>query len=133
MSTQVAIPEPRTKSRRAFWIRQTVLWHWMSSAVCLGAMVLFTVTGITLNHAADISSIPVVTRSKAQLPAELLTRLSQSPKDGKHALPPDLARWLAQNPDSDLGLMILGHLRARDLDIEGQVGGSQLSGDESRW
>lgn len=101
MSTQVAIPEPRVKSRRAFWVRQAVLWHWTSSAVCLGAMVLFTVTGITLNHAADISSVPVVTRSKAQLPNELLARLTQSPKDGRHAVPPDLAGWLAQNtPES---------------------------------
>ncbi|WP_254722096.1 PepSY-associated TM helix domain-containing protein [Gilvimarinus xylanilyticus] len=30
------------------------LWHWVSSAVCLVGMLLFAVTGITLNHAHQI-------------------------------------------------------------------------------
>ena len=31
--------------------RTTHLWHWISAAVCFAALALFTITGITLNHA----------------------------------------------------------------------------------
>ena len=31
--------------------RTTHLWHWISAAVCFAALTLFTITGITLNHA----------------------------------------------------------------------------------
>ncbi len=90
-----------TAARRAFWIRQTILWHWTSSAVCLGAMILFTVTGITLNHAADIPATPVVTRQQTPLPQHLHAVIAQLPQDGKHAVPPKLAAWLNDRiPDS---------------------------------
>jgi len=36
------------------------LWHWISAAVCFAALTLFTVTGITLNHATAISATPAV-------------------------------------------------------------------------
>jgi hypothetical protein len=42
-------PDPR---RRAFWLKHLYRWHWISSAACLIGMLLFTVTGLTLNHAA---------------------------------------------------------------------------------
>ncbi|MCU4676525.1 PepSY-associated TM helix domain-containing protein [Catenovulum sp. 2E275] len=51
--------------------------HWISSAICLIGMVLFSVTGITLNHAADIEGKPVVTQLEAQLPQALLTQLKK--------------------------------------------------------
>jgi hypothetical protein len=33
-------------------------WHWINSAVCLIGMLLFAVTGLTLNHAAKIEAKP---------------------------------------------------------------------------
>ena len=42
--------------RRMQLYRTTHLWHWISAAVCFAALVLFTVTGITLNHASAISA-----------------------------------------------------------------------------
>ena len=51
------------KSRKAFWLKQLHMWHWMSSAVSLIGLLLFAVTGFTLNHAADIEATPVVTEA----------------------------------------------------------------------
>ncbi|HAS28949.1 MAG TPA: hypothetical protein DCS56_02430, partial [Alcanivorax sp.] len=47
------------KKTKARWLKQLHQWHWISSALCLISMVLFSVTGITLNHAADIDAQPV--------------------------------------------------------------------------
>ena len=67
-----ATPAPKaTPSRRSFWIRQNILWHWVSSGICLGGMLLFTVTGITLNHASSISASPVVTQTMTPVPPAL--------------------------------------------------------------
>jgi uncharacterized protein len=51
------------------------LWHWISAAVCFAALTLFTITGITLNHASAISANPVVTSGNAQLPGVLHAQL----------------------------------------------------------
>lgn len=96
-------PERRSHSRRAFWIRQAVVWHWMSSAVCLGAMLLFTVTGITLNHAAQISSTPEVTKRKAQLPGKMAASLREPHPAGQHPVSAELLTWLlTQFPEKRL-------------------------------
>ena len=68
-------------------------WHWISSAVCLLGMLLFAVTGITLNHAEDIKVTPVVHSvelelSEAQL--QLLTAVDHGP------LPFSFRQWLWQ-------------------------------------
>ncbi|MZE43442.1 hypothetical protein GTY49_10850, partial [Streptomyces sp. SID5477] len=44
---------------RSFWLKQLHSWHWISAAVSLVGMILFAVTGITLNHAASIPAEPV--------------------------------------------------------------------------
>lgn len=82
-----------TPSRRSFWARQITLWHWVSSGICLGGMLLFTVTGVTLNHSGSISATPVVQQITAPLPPNI--RIPSSPAEGKHPLPADLADWLA--------------------------------------
>jgi hypothetical protein len=71
-----------------------IQWHWVSSAVCLVGMILFSVTGITLNHAGQIESKPVVVRKTAVLPQDLLSALGRSSPEKSAPLPPDLARWL---------------------------------------
>ena len=85
---------PTKKSRRAFWLKQLHMWHWMSSAISLIGLVLFAITGFTLNHAADIEGSPVVTQKAAQMPAAVLGKLGADPADGKGALPKPVAAWV---------------------------------------
>lgn len=80
------------------WLKNLHQWHWISSAVCLLGMLLFSITGITLNHAAQIEAHPVVTRHRARLPAPLtaeLHRFAASHDGAKVALPDTTERWLA--------------------------------------
>src|SRR5690606_22832113 len=67
---------------------------WISSAVCLVGMLLFTATGITLNHAARIEASPQVDNRIVQLPAPLLQALAGAPQEGAAPLPPAVAAWL---------------------------------------
>ncbi len=69
-------------------------WHWISSAICLVGMLLFAITGITLNHAADIKATPEIITKEAQLPAEILAAISV-PDAEKAPLPKTLRTWLA--------------------------------------
>lgn len=86
----------RKKARRAFWLRQVYSWHWISSGICLVGMLLFAVTGITLNHAADIAAEPVVTEIEATLPPEILGTVAAPPEAGAAPLPPALRQWLEE-------------------------------------
>jgi len=67
-------------------------WHWISSALCLAGMLLFAVTGITLNHAADIEAKPRVRSLELQLPDELLDLLPATAEQEVLAEP--LHLWL---------------------------------------
>ncbi|KAB7647757.1 PepSY-associated TM helix domain-containing protein [Polymorphobacter fuscus] len=93
------MPDPKAPlgkprlSRKAFWLKQLHSWHWMSSAVSLIGLLLFAITGLTLNHAADIEARPVVTAANAVLPPALLPLLATG-GDGKKPLPPQVAEWL---------------------------------------
>jgi len=82
------------QQRRAFWLKQLHQWHWISSAACLVAMLLFAATGITLNHSAQIEAHPQVTSKQAQLPKELLAQLSAQQHRDKDAVPAPLKTWL---------------------------------------
>ena len=50
-------------------------WHWISGAVCLVGMMLFALTGITLNHAADIPANRTVTSAELSLPPLVVEQL----------------------------------------------------------
>lgn len=83
------------KSRKAFWLKQLHMWHWMSSAVSLIGLLLFAITGFTLNHAADIEGTPAVTEASAQMPPALLARLkAAAPATEKAPLPRAVADWV---------------------------------------
>jgi hypothetical protein len=82
--------------RRAYWLKTLHRWHWISSALCLVAMVLFSVTGFTLNHAGDIEAKPAVTRASARLPADLLGRMGGHADKAQAPLPAAVEAWLAQ-------------------------------------
>ena len=67
----------------------------MSSAVSLIGLLLFAITGFTLNHAADIEGTPVVTEKSVQMPPALLARLKATTPDAEKApLPPTVAEWV---------------------------------------
>lgn len=57
-------------------------------------MLLFAITGITLNHAARIEAKPVVQNRTLELPADLLPALAQ-PGEGNAPLPPAVAARLS--------------------------------------
>jgi hypothetical protein len=83
--------EPR---RRMMLYRTMHQWHWISAAVCLAALLLFSITGVTLNHAQAISAQPRVTKHAVQLPPGLRAQLA-----GVHGaadpVPAELAEWIA--------------------------------------
>lgn len=63
------------QKNRAFWLKHLYRWHWISSAACLIGMLLFASTGITLNNASHIESVPVVSKKSATVPAALLNQI----------------------------------------------------------
>ncbi len=94
-ATPSARPKTALNARRSFWLKQLHQWHWISAAVSLAGLLLFAVTGITLNHAAQIPAEPVVVETTAVLPAPLLERLAAFPEDTTDPVPDAVARWAA--------------------------------------
>jgi hypothetical protein len=78
--------------------RTTHLLHWISAAVCFAALALFTITGITLNHAGSIGAKPEVTTHTAQLPEPLRAALGTHAA-GDESLPPALGEWIEDEFD----------------------------------
>jgi hypothetical protein len=91
-----------SQQRRGFWLRTLHQWHWISSAVCLVGMLLFAITGITLNHAARIEGEPRVDNRTLTLPPSLLASLGTR-EEGNAALPEAVADWLGDALDIAVG------------------------------
>lgn len=98
-----AEPKPPTKNAagRSAWLKQLHQWHWISSALCLIGMLLFSFTGITLNHASQIEAKPVIVSRTGELPAGLREALAptEGEADRKAAVPAPARAWL----DKELG------------------------------
>jgi hypothetical protein len=96
MAEAVRATAPRDQKSRAFWLKHLHQWHWISAAGCLIGLILFSITGFTLNHAGAIKAQPKVTTTTAQLPAALLKELRQvaAATETPHVLPRQVARWL---------------------------------------
>lgn len=93
-------PKPRRKEpARAFWLRQMISWHWISAALSLLGLMMFAITGITLNHAAQIPAQTRVTERTATLPAPLVERLATLPADTTDPVPDYVVRWAQQALD----------------------------------
>nr|WP_198981032.1 PepSY-associated TM helix domain-containing protein [Herbaspirillum sp. ASV7] len=106
-STAPAVPD---QQRRAFWLKQLHQWHWISSGICLVAMLAFAVTGLTLNHAAQIEAHPQVSHRTTQLPQRLLVPLRAQaeaaegkPGASKEPLPAALRQWIASELSVSVG------------------------------
>lgn len=88
------------RSRKAFWLKQLHTWHWISSAISLVGLLLFAITGFTLNHAAEIEGSPQTVERAAQLPAPLLSAVKpDDAADTKKPLPAPVAEWVEGNLD----------------------------------
>jgi len=101
----------RKKGIPAFWKRQFHTWHWMSSAICLVGMVLFAITGITLNHAGSIEAEPVIESNELVMPADVLAALDGSPTATESGetpapVPAPVSRWLSDQ----LGVSLTGRV-----------------------
>lgn len=88
----------RKAQRRAAFLRQMVQWHWISAAICLVGMILFAVTGITLNHAGAIPADPKTITREGQLPAPLITA-AKAAETAEATLPAPIAAWLGKEMD----------------------------------
>ena len=93
------------RQRRSYWLKTLHQWHWISAAVCLVGLLLFTITGITLNHASQIEATPRVLTLNGVLPAELLLLLSQAaPANGDDAtIPTPVRDWLTDEMTLPVG------------------------------
>lgn len=89
------------KKTKARWLKRFHQWHWISSAVCLVSMVLFSVTGITLNHANAIAAEPNTSEQTLALPAPVNDAL-QGRDSGP--LPEAVRAWLTET----LGIRVAG-------------------------
>lgn len=78
------------------------LWHWISAAVCFAALILFTVTGITLNHASAIGSAPKVESGAARLPDAVLGAVGEGVDES--GVPAAVVEWAK----SEFGLSLAG-------------------------
>ena len=87
--------QTQLNSNRAFWLKHLYRWHWISSAACLVGMLLFALTGITLNNAGHIESSPVVSTKSATVPALLLKQIQAEPADDKAPMPQATADWIS--------------------------------------
>jgi len=90
-------PKARERARRraqvrASMLRQTLRWHWISAAICLVGMLMFAITGFTLNHAADIKAAPKRVERTAVLPQDLLRQV-QAARTSGGPLPPPVRDW----------------------------------------
>ncbi|MDF2639048.1 MAG: hypothetical protein K0R64_2032 [Novosphingobium lindaniclasticum] len=85
----------KNKKARAFWLKQLHTWHWVSAAISLAGMLLFAITGITLNHAASIGAEPQVVQSQGKIAPGLLRKLP-SAGDGNAPLPGEVASAVAE-------------------------------------
>jgi uncharacterized protein len=95
---------PNDPRRRAYWLKTLHEWHWVSSAICLIGMVLFSVTGFTLNHASQIEAKARVVSHTDTVGRDMLDRLEQllpaaKAHKGRAELPPELQAWVDKKWD----------------------------------
>ena len=87
----------KNKSGKGFTINLMTIrkWHWMSSAICFVCMLLFSVTGITLNHAGSIESSPKTIHVEGVIPENIRAGIF-IPKEQKNMeVPQSILHWLS--------------------------------------
>ncbi|EMI41124.1 PepSY-associated TM helix domain protein [Rhodopirellula sp. SWK7] len=66
-------------------------------------MLLFAITGITLNHASQIETKPESRTVMAEMPSELLEILGQQEHEDHAPLPIEVASWLTEQTSFSIG------------------------------
>lgn len=95
--TAESVPaKPQVKSKAAY-LKQLHLWHWVSSAISLVALLMFSVTGLTLNNAGLFESKARVRSGQAQLPEAVLRATLVAAQAAPAELPVSLRQWLRQH------------------------------------
>ena len=69
-------------------------WHWISSAICLVGILLFAITGITLNHATQIEAKPKIELVQTATPIKINQQLQQLTQQASPLLPKNIEQWL---------------------------------------
>lgn len=89
--------------RRPYWLKTLHQWHWLSAALSLTGLLLFAITGLTLNNAAWIKATPQTVSKTLTLPNEQLASLtSLAGAEKKRPLPDPTEHWL----NDQLGIQI---------------------------
>ena len=97
MAEAARVTTAKEQRSRAFWLKHLHQWHWVSAAGCLIGMILFSITGFTLNHASWVTAKPQVESHTATLPPAVLEELKAlaAERDGeKGSLPQPAVTWL---------------------------------------
>ncbi|UDF05110.1 PepSY-associated TM helix domain-containing protein [Asticcacaulis sp. AND118] len=92
------------KPSPSFWRNQLRQWHWISSALCLVGMILFSVTGFTLNHASLIEAKPEITTWEKDLSEATIALLPKA--EDKKLLPVDVAGALKAETGVDVSKIV---------------------------
>ena len=95
MTTPASPADRSARQRRGYCLRTLHQWHWISAAICLVGTLLFAITGITLNHAAQIEAKPAVTHVDGKVPMALIQALPER-EDGNAPLPRPICDWLLE-------------------------------------
>jgi hypothetical protein len=96
MHGTIAPAKPK-RARRSFWLKQLHTWHWMSSALSMIGLLLFALTGFTLNHASDIEAKPNVVSHSTQLPPRLMKLVApDDAPDAKKPFPAPVAQFIEE-------------------------------------
>ncbi|MEJ6005157.1 PepSY-associated TM helix domain-containing protein [Paucibacter sp. AS339] len=91
------LAEKAKKKSHADYLKTLHLWHWVSSAISLVALLMFSVTGVTLNNAGLFESKPSVQSGQGQLPEPLLQELlKHKPAERRAELPQASRQWLRE-------------------------------------
>jgi hypothetical protein len=107
MADPARLTTTQEQKSRAFWLKHLHQWHWVSAAACLIGMLLFAITGFTLNHANWVSAKPEVTSRTVPLPEPLhqeLVALAADKDGAKEPLPETASDWL----NATLGIRAAG-------------------------
>jgi uncharacterized protein len=94
---------PKRRIGRGWWLRQLHTWHWISAAVALAGMLMFALTGLTLNHADLIPATPRVVDRSATLAPSLVRLLKQTPRASDAPMPTPVAEAVASAVGLDPG------------------------------
>lgn len=80
-------PKTALDATRSFWLKQLHQWRWISAALSLVGLLMFAVTGVILNHAAQSPVGPITIERTATLSAPLLARPADFPAETTGPVP----------------------------------------------